>query len=289
MSLTYANLTNEYPEQKHTSIKQRLILMKRTNLSKQNQISYFENNIPDLGKRSNSRKKNTGCSSTSSNKDISYPKLMPGTPKLSLNLSKEDSVKKTYQTNKRVVETPRKHNSQISSMETKRYDSMDMNTDTSRHLTNYNKTIQKLNNVRKNNEFNSTGPYIYSSKIDSAKTNSRRYNNLVHRNTPNPTTFYSEINDKQTKTSRDISKNFQLDQTFPKTSRNHSNNSSRTNLSNNKDIVCNNHKEFFINGQIRKYDDKAIKRSNIINRRAKISLTNTCFKKNLETFNVDKR
>lgn len=121
---------------------------------------------------------------------------------------------------------------------------------------------------------------------------------MVSKNTLNPSSFYSEINDKQLNTSRDISKNFKLDQTFPKTDRNHSNNSSRANLSNNKDIVYNNHKEYFINGQvrtpatngqIRKYDDKALKRSNIINRRTKISLTNTCFKKNLENFNVDKR
>ena len=276
--------------------------MKRTNLSKTNCISYYENHTPDKDKRSNGRRKNLRSSTTSlkkSNRDVNYPKLMPCTPKLSLNSSKEDSTKKTYKTSKKVVETLRKDNSQISSMEIKRNDSMDMNTDTSRHLTNYNKTIIKLNKVRKNNEINFTGPYIYSAKIDKQSlTNSRRYNNLVSKNTLNPSSFYSEINDKQLNTSRDISKNFKLDKTFPKTDRNNSNNSSRANLSNNKDIVYNNHKEYFINGQvrtpatngqIRKYDDKKLKRSSIINRRTKISLANTCFRKNLENFNVDKR
>lgn len=110
---------------------------------------------------------------------------------------------------------------------------MEMNTDTSQHMTQYEKTIQKLKNVRKHNEKSNNSSYFLPNSQN--YTNSRRYNNLCLRNTLNTNTYNKIVNEKN-KTNRENLENININIIYPKTDRNYTYS---------KDVMYNKQREYF--------------------------------------------
>lgn len=242
MNLT-SNTNNENSGSKTTSINQRILLMKRMALSKQNHFGVIENNFQEQGLTCHNLQKNSNCNTTRSRNSRNVDMTPDSTARLNLTINKESSVKQAYQ-------VPKNRSINVNSLEKRRYN-IEIKHDSKNNQTQYEKTIKKLNNIRTNNDNTKQSPYIFSNKAQ--YINNRRYNMAFGNtlNTLNKKCNNNNEHDKKLNTARQTSESFSNTKIFPKTDRT---------WRNSKDTMINKQKEFFVNEQNLRYDDKALKK-----------------------------